>query len=149
VPRRRARVIAVDGRAASATADRRAHDHRIAPIRRLLSVIVVWPRTLPEGASRLFRKPMGVNDLYESLPGNCFFQVEADGAGPRDAPALPLRPSHGADVRRLDPALREVLRGRGIRGMGAEEAERWWSDLAARGEEADQTDPKRRSPVIL
>jgi len=29
----------------------------------------------PEGASRLFRKPMGVNELYDSLPGNCSFQV--------------------------------------------------------------------------
>jgi len=30
----------------------------------------------PEGASRLFRKPMGVNELYDSLPGNCSFQVQ-------------------------------------------------------------------------
>jgi hypothetical protein len=42
----------------------------------LLSAVCEKTQAHPEGASRLFRKPMGVNELYDSLPGNCSFQVE-------------------------------------------------------------------------
>jgi hypothetical protein len=40
----------------------------------LLSAVCEKTQAHPEGASRLFRKPMGVNELYDSLPGNCSFQ---------------------------------------------------------------------------
>jgi hypothetical protein len=42
----------------------------------LLSAVCEKTQAHPEGASRLFREPMGVNELYDSLPGNCSFQVE-------------------------------------------------------------------------
>jgi hypothetical protein len=42
----------------------------------LLSAVCEKTQAHPEGASRLFRKPMGVNELYDSLPGNCSFQVQ-------------------------------------------------------------------------
>jgi hypothetical protein len=42
----------------------------------LLSSVCEKTQAHPEGASRLFRKPMGVNERYDSLPGNCSFQVK-------------------------------------------------------------------------